>query len=77
MSSDLINENFTSSFSRLRQQIAPKSVPHEQHDSVSTFNQSDQYLFSSFNQSVHSLFFHIQPIRSLICGVIDVAVVIA
>ena len=77
MSSDLINENFTSSFSRLRKQIAPKSVPHEQHDYFSTFNQSDQYLFSSFNQSVHSLFFLIQPIRSLIYGVIDVAVVIA
>ena len=25
-------ENFTSSFGRLRQNIAPKSVPHVQHD---------------------------------------------
>ena len=34
-------ENFTSSFGRLRQNVAPKSVPHVQHD------------FSSFNQSNH------------------------
>ena len=32
-------ENFTSSFGRLRQNIAPKSVPHD--------------YFSSFNQSNH------------------------
>ena len=35
-------ENFTSSFGRLRQNIAPKGVPHVQH-----------YYFSSFNQSNH------------------------
>ena len=35
------NENFTSSFGRLRQKTAPKSVPHVQHDYVSSFNQSD------------------------------------
>ena len=29
---DLKFENFTSSFGRLRQNIAPKSVPHVQHD---------------------------------------------
>ena len=34
-------ENFTSSFGRLRQKIAPKSVPHVQHDYVSLFNQSN------------------------------------
>ena len=34
-------ENFTSSFGRLRQNIAPQSVPHIQHD------------FSSFNKSNH------------------------
>ena len=28
-------ENFTPSFGRLRQNIAPKSVPHVQHDYVS------------------------------------------
>ena len=33
-------ENFTSSFGRLRQKIAPKSVPHVQHDYYSSFNQS-------------------------------------
>ena len=32
-------ENFTSSFGRLRQNIAPKSVPHVQHDHFSSFNQ--------------------------------------
>ena len=47
-------ENFMSSFGRLRQNIAPKSVPHVQHD----------------------YFFFIQPIKSLICGVVvNVAVV--
>ena len=35
------SENFTSSFGRLRQRIAPKSVPHVQHDYVSLFNQSN------------------------------------
>ena len=39
-------ENFTSSFSRLRQNIAPKSVLHVQHDYFSSF--------SSFNQSNRS-----------------------
>ena len=32
-------ENFTSSFGSLRQNIAPKSVPHVQHDHFSSFNQ--------------------------------------
>ena len=35
------NENFTSSFSRLRQNIAPKSVPHVQYDYFCSFNQSN------------------------------------
>ena len=34
-------ENFTSSFSRLRQNTAPKSVPFVQHDYFSSFNQSN------------------------------------
>ena len=34
-------ENFTSSFSRLRQNIAPKIAPHVQHDYFSSFNQSN------------------------------------
>ena len=34
-------ENFTSSFGRLRQNIATKSVPHVQHDYFSSFNQSN------------------------------------
>ena len=34
-------ENFTSSFGRLRQNIARKSVPHVQHDYFSSFNQSN------------------------------------
>ena len=42
-------ENFTSSFGRLRQKIAPKSVPHVQPT---------------------RLFFRIQPIKSMICGVV-------
>ena len=32
-------ENFTSSFGRLRQNIASKSVLHMQHDYFSSFNQ--------------------------------------
>ena len=32
-------ENFTSSFGSLRQNIAPESVPHVQHDHFSSFNQ--------------------------------------
>ena len=36
-------ENFTSSFGRLRQKIAPKSVPHVQHD------------YFSFSQPIKSL----------------------
>ena len=32
-------ENFTSSFGRLRQEIAPKSVPHVHNDSFSLFSQ--------------------------------------
>ena len=34
-------ENFTSSFGRLHQNIALKSVPHVQHDYFSSFNQSN------------------------------------
>jgi len=34
-------ENFKSSFGRLRQNIAPKSVPHVQHDFFSSFNPSN------------------------------------
>ena len=34
-------ENFTSSVGRLRQNIAPKGVPHVQHDYSSSFNQSN------------------------------------
>ena len=34
-------ENLTSSFGRLRQNIAPKSVLHLQHDCFSSFNQSN------------------------------------
>ena len=34
-------ENFPSSFGRLRQNIAPKSVLHVQHDYLSLFNQSN------------------------------------
>ena len=34
-------ENFTSSFGRLCQNIAPKSMPHVQHDYFSSFNQSN------------------------------------
>ena len=35
-------ENFTSSFGRLRQNIATKGVLHVQHDYLSSFNQSNQ-----------------------------------
>ena len=37
-------ENFTLSFGRLRQKIAPKSVPYVQHDYFSSFNQSNHCL---------------------------------
>ena len=33
-------DNFTGSFGRLRQNIAPKSVAHVKHDYFSSFNQS-------------------------------------
>ena len=36
-------ENFTSSFGRLRHNIAPKSVLHVQHDYFSSFNQSNYW----------------------------------
>ena len=36
-------ENFTSSFGRLRQNIAPNSVPHVPHDYFSSFNQSNHW----------------------------------
>ena len=36
-------ENFTSSFSRLRQNITPKSGPHVQHDYFSSFNLSNHW----------------------------------
>ena len=42
-------ENFRSSFGRLRQNIAPKSVPHVQHDYFSSFNQSNLKLGSFSN----------------------------
>ena len=35
---NLKDENFTSSFGRLRQKIALKTVPHVQHDYFSSFN---------------------------------------
>ena len=34
-------ENLTSPFGRLHQKIAPKGVPHVQHDYFSSFNQSN------------------------------------
>ena len=34
-------ENFTSSYGRLREKIAPKIVPHMQHDYFFTFNRSN------------------------------------
>ena len=34
-------KNSTSSLGRLRQKLAPKSVPHVRHDYFSSFNQSD------------------------------------
>ena len=40
---NLIYENFTSSFCRLRKNIAPKSVPHVQQDYFSSFNQSNHW----------------------------------
>ena len=38
-----MTENFTSSFGRLRQKIAPKSVPSVQHDFFPSFNQSNHW----------------------------------
>ena len=35
------NANLASSFGGLRQKIAPKSVPHVQHDYFSSLNQSN------------------------------------
>ena len=55
-----IYEDFMSSFGRLRQNVAPKSVPHVQHDYFSSFNQSNHWfvalsLPSSFLNSLISL----------------------
>ena len=36
-------KNFTSWFGRLHQNIAPKSVPHVQHDDISSFNESNHW----------------------------------
>ena len=49
-------ENSTSSFGRLRQNIAPKSVPHVQHDYFSSFNQSNHstILRIAFNDEILS-----------------------
>ena len=47
-------ENFTSSFGRLRQNIAPKSVPHVQHDYFSSFNQSN-HCFVALSLTLPSL----------------------
>ena len=41
LSSNIKYENFTSSFARLRQNIAPNIVPHVQHDYFSSLNQSN------------------------------------
>ena len=43
-------ENFTSSFGRLRQKIAPKSVPHVQHDYFSSFNKSNHGFVTSIHK---------------------------
>jgi len=48
-------ENFTTSFGRLRQNIAPKSVPHVQHDYFSSFNQSSHW-FVAMSWSLPSSF---------------------
>ena len=50
-------ENFTSSFGRLRQNIAPKSVPHVQHDYFSSlaFNQWNRCRWRCGRQILKSL----------------------
>ena len=53
---NLKNENFRSLFGRLLQNIAPKSVPHVQHD-----------YFSYFNQSNHAFLQVCQPRHRLVC----------
>ena len=68
-------DNFTSSFGRLHQKIAPKGVPH---DYFSSLNQSNHWLIACGTKKCTAraawLFFLIQPIMLLIC---DVVVVIA
>ena len=46
-------ENFTLLFGRLRQNIAPKSVPHVQHDYFSSFKQSN-HCFVAFSLTLLS-----------------------
>ena len=62
-------ENFTTLFDKPRQKIAPKSVPHVQHDYFSLFNQSN-YSFvalslalpsTSWFLKLHSSLNYIQP----------------
>ena len=52
-------ENFTSSFGRLRQKNAPKSVPRVQHDYFSTFSQSyhDWFVALPLQSPLQSSFF--------------------
>ena len=56
-------ENFTSSFGRLRQNIAPKSVQHVQHDCFYLFNQSNHW-FSALSLTLPSSNLK-RPIREL------------
>ena len=49
-------ENFTSSFGRLSQKIAPNSVPHVEHDFFSSFNQSNHW-FVALSFSFPSSFY--------------------
>ena len=60
-------ENFTSSVSRLRRKRAPKRAPHVQHEYFFL-----SYFFGGKKGAPHAarLFFFIQRIKSLICGVV-------
>ena len=56
-------ENFTTSFGRQRQNIAPKSVPHVQHDYFSSFNQASHW-FVTLSWSLPSSFVKLPFISS-------------
>ena len=60
-------ENFTSSFGRLRQKIAPKCVPHVQHDYFSSFNQWNHWFVALSLTSSNLKFPYVKTLHQKSC----------